>query len=203
MAISLVAVGAKITAAITNLIIAAVNAQGQTSVIPTTVTVGSGTGTVGAAGKVTFSAASTVSVNGCFTSTYDNYVIRLEVSGVSAQVLNLRMRAAGTDDSGSVYIGGFQNNASTTPSYSFATATSLPVGRVNNSTTAVSTNEYTFSGPNLARTTSVLTRATDIVVWTVGGGTVNTTTQYDGFTIIPAVASNLTGTIRIYGYNNN
>ena len=99
MALSLATVGAKITATFMNLIIAQVNAQGYTAVIPTSV---AGTGvTLGAAGKVTFSASTAVSVNGCFTSTYDNYLIVVDISATSANSIpQFRLRLAGTDASG-------------------------------------------------------------------------------------------------------
>ena len=59
MAISLVAIGAKVTAYIANLIISVVNQQGYTQVIPTSV---SGTGvTLGTYGKVALSTSTGLS----------------------------------------------------------------------------------------------------------------------------------------------
>jgi hypothetical protein len=46
---------------------------GLTQIIPTSVSVGSGSGTVSAGGAVTFSGATSISLNGAFTSTYQNY----------------------------------------------------------------------------------------------------------------------------------
>ena len=51
------------------------NQPGMKLVVPSSVAVGSGSGSVATQGTVTFSGASSVSINGCFSSTYDNYRI--------------------------------------------------------------------------------------------------------------------------------
>jgi len=96
MAISLVAIGAKITAYLANLLIGAVNAQQGTVVVPTSAT---GTGvTLSTSGQVAFSGASTINVNGCFTSTYDMYRIDFYAPTTSTSLnLTLVLRAAGTN----------------------------------------------------------------------------------------------------------
>jgi hypothetical protein len=48
---------------------------GLAKIVPSSVAVGSGTGSSDTTGKVTFSGASTVSLNGVFTSSYRNYKI--------------------------------------------------------------------------------------------------------------------------------
>lgn len=206
MAISLVAVGAKITAAITNSIIGVVNAQGLTSVIPTSVA-GSGV-SVGAAGKVTFTAATSVSVNGCFTSTYDNYRIMLEVPTVSATVtLTANLRSAGADTTAANYdLEVLQGTSSTAAAAQAAAGASWSV----NGGVTGTVHDITFElkRPALALPTygtlfSMVTQNPQTAPGVaVRGLSHRLSTAYDGFTITPT-GGTITGTIRIYGYNNN
>ena len=65
--------------------------------VPTSVAVGSGTGTANAAGQVTFTGASSVQLNGVFTTTYDNYKIVLNITAISStDVLQFRFGTSGT-----------------------------------------------------------------------------------------------------------
>ena len=52
---------------------------GLAKIVPSSVAVGSGTGSANSLGTVTFSGASSVSLNGCFSSTYDNYRLMLNI----------------------------------------------------------------------------------------------------------------------------
>jgi len=206
MAISLVAVGAKITAAITNAIIGAVNAQGLTSVIPTSV---AGTGvSVGAAGKVTLTAATSASVNGCFTSTYDQYLIAFDIPTIAtAANLQLRLRAAGTDLSTATYVyGGTTNNTTATGVGSNGTTTAFyltrdPVG------SASASGEVLLFSPQLTVAKRLLSKfATANATYVTGdtvGGYQGSTASHDGFTLMNDGGVAMTGTIRIYGRNNN
>lgn len=207
MAISLVAVGAKITAAITNAIIGVVNAQGLTSVIPTSVA-GSGV-SVGAAGKVTFTTASAVSVNGCFTSTYDNYLIVFDFTTSGAAGLNVTLRLSGTDATTA-----YDSQRATAINATAAAAQSLA------STSWVGSGGLGITGARhigrLQLYKPAIATATGGEIW--NGVTANpmttssglyqgflqhqTATAYDGFTFTPGTGT-ITGSLRIYGYNNN
>jgi hypothetical protein len=80
------------------------NAPGMKLIVPSSVAVGSGSGSIATQGTVTFSGASSISLNGCFSSTYDNYQIVISIDANSAISDNyLRMRASGTDNSESQY----------------------------------------------------------------------------------------------------
>lgn len=205
MAISLVAVGAKITAAITNAIIGVVNAQGLTSVIPTSV---AGTGvSVGAAGKVTFTAATAVSVNGCFTSTYDNYRVVIEVPTVSATVtLTGVLRAAGTDATAANYdLEVLQGTSATAAAAQAAAAASWGLnggvtGTIHDITLEI--KKPFVAAPTYGTAFSMVTQNPQTAPGVaVRGISHRLSTSYDGFTITPT-GGTITGTIRIYGYNN-
>jgi len=205
MALSLVAVGAKITAAITNAIIGVVNAQGLTSVIPTGV-VGSGV-SVGASGKVTFTGASSISVKGCFTSTYDNYLVIIDQdSATSPGAMTIQYTVAGT-----ATVTGYDGEEITainatpgaTPvvnaaSIAITNTTTLGVAelRVRSPFRAVATLCLAdFFSTNNPGTAAALTKFNY-------GFSQRATTQFDGF-LLTVSAGTATGSIRVYGFNNN
>ena len=150
-----------------------------------------------------FSAVSSLSVNGCFTSTYQNYRILISAVSSTSVSASMRLRAAGTDDTGSNYKHG---------RYYVGAATSLTAGSVNNSTTT--------SWPILVMNDSSIVTGSSIDLFSpqkttqsaahvqMGGNFLDLyglshtqTTAYDGFTII-LNQGNITGTIRIYGYKD-
>lgn len=175
---------------------ARVNA-GLVPVIPT-----SSSSSVSSAGVVTFSAASSVSVNGCFTSAFTHYKVIVEVASRSASSFTtLKLRASGTDLStgydlvrtvatGSVAATQLANNGD------------IPLGSGN-----FPKQDYTIEvrQPQQARQSGVSARVGEIntaaapTLTTIDGST-RSTSAYDGFTI-SAASGTMTGTLRIYGYN--
>ena len=74
------------------------SAGGLAAIVPTSVTLGSGSSTTSANGTVTFSGASAVALNGVFSATYDTYRILLKVNSASGTAnVAWRLRAAGVD----------------------------------------------------------------------------------------------------------
>ena len=185
--------------------------SGLNQVIPTSVAVGSGSGSVDANGTVTFSGASSISLNGCFTSTYENYRILFMGTCATSNQLDLftRLRASGTDASGSTdyrffitrntYANGAANQASTG-------ASTMQGGTISN----LNNNYLTFeaSAPFSATNTTFLSYGTckgggsspSGYAW-VGGGMHTLNTSYDGITFY-GNGENISGTIRVYGYRN-
>jgi hypothetical protein len=205
MALSLATIGAKITAAFVNLIIAVVNQQGLTGIIPTSATAVSGTATLGAAGKVTFSAATTVSLNGCFTSAYENYAIILTTTAVSAAVdINVRLRLAGTDNttaSSYTYVRGYDLTSART--VATPAAGTLWVCGAISTNYQTRTEEITLFGPALAVVTTGRGKGMSGSTLTASdyGWYHNQTVAYDGITFYPT-SGTMTGTVRVYGWNN-
>jgi hypothetical protein len=76
---------------------------GLAKIVPSSVAVGSGTGSASTTGLVTFSAVSSVSLNNVFTSTYSNYRIMIDFTSSTGNNLTLRMRTSGTDGTTSEY----------------------------------------------------------------------------------------------------
>lgn len=202
MAISLVTIGSKITAYITNLIISAVNRQQGSVMIPTSV---AGTGvTVATNGKVSFTTATTVSINGCFTSEFDTYRVVVDISATStSNGGGIRMRLAGTDNSGATsYLGRQSYGTSSTWATAAYATSSFPYA-------AVAATEhfiiFDINAPALARPTRLQLvgsafAGTTATAETFINGKHNVSTAYDGFSLIPSTG-NITGSLVIYGYN--
>ena len=176
------------------------NVGGLNLVVPTSVT----GGTLATNGAITFSASSGVSVNGCFNTTYDNYrmILNITSKGTTANT-NFRFRVGGTDNTASSYNWTASYYLASNNFQSYRT-TSASLAQVWNS---IGQDKEQASmeiyGPNLAATTAASISGSH------GAGDINwngslghsTSTQFDGFTIYPSTGT-LTGTIRIYGYNN-
>jgi len=149
------------------------------------------------------SAVSSVSIDNCFTSTYRNYVIHFDATISTLTNITFRLRASGSDDSGSNYqlqeltangssvSGGrslqtqwFVGYADTDPTAGF-----LYLFRPQLAEKTIGFGEYTGEAASGSQTLQK----------TVLGHT--QTTSYDGFSLI-ALAGNLTGQIYVYGYDN-
>lgn len=167
-------------------------------IVPTSVA-GSGV-SVSASGKVTFTAATTINVNGCFTSSYDNYlvVIRHALNSGSDSV-SLRLRLSGTDASGSDYTRQTLLANSTTVSGGRVTTTLWRSADTNSSPRCGS--HFYFYGPALSQPTafrSVNVSGESGALLGDYAATHGLSTAYDGFTWYVA-SGNLTGALTIYG----
>ena len=153
-----------------------------------------------------FSAVSSVSVNSCFTSTYDNYALIVHATIPSSETdAYLRLRASGSDASGSNYI--FFNQASgangTGYNQNSTGTTQLTAGRLGSGGTG-SLFVNIFRPHDAVQTAfqsqNVANGSTTVFVQS-GGGLHSLNTSYDGFTFYPA-SSTFTGTLRLYGYRD-
>ena len=166
-------------------------------IVPSSVA-GSGVSLSGA--KVTFTAATSVSVNGCFSSTYDNYLIVIRNVGTADTGIRYRMRLSGTDASGTDYAMQFLTASSTTVSGS--RTTSQAQGFVAETSNGNYNGHHAyFYGPALAQPTAL--RSVSVVGLsgaTIGdrAGTHSLSTAYDGFTLSVS-SGNITGALTIYG----
>lgn len=151
---------------------------------------------------VTFTGVTSVSLNGCFTSSYTNYRVLVKYTAIttSNQIVNMRLRLAGTDLSSATYHNQRIVGSSTTVSASRSTGLTFFEGTQVH-TTEGAYHEWEISAPALAQRTHYLFRGIVGVNTTLDGyGGANTNaTAYDGFSLI-AVANNVTGTVSVYGY---
>jgi hypothetical protein len=154
--------------------------------------------------ETAFTAAASVSVNNCFTSTYTNYKLVLNLTAASNSI-GFRLRASSTDSITAYY-------SVTMEMYSSNSA-------IKDVAVQQNTTSYTIAGdvsqtmteifnPQLAQRTALATHG---AMWepttprvqtnqTNAKGMHNVATAYDGFTIFPTTGSSMTGTYTLYGY---
>lgn len=152
-----------------------------------------------------FSAVSSVSVNNCFTTTYDNYRMELRVLPSAPNIVTyMRLRSSGVDNTTSNY-------------YTFCRS----VSQSGDGTYRVNGNSYFDLGPansgagnsvsmdicnpkmSLVTNCSTTTTGYGSEAFSVFGGLYfSLGSQFDGVTIFPA-SGTASGTIRIYGYRNS
>ncbi len=149
----------------------------------------------------TFTTQSAISVNNCFTATYDNYLLLMAVVGSTSSSINIRMRVGGVDATTN-YRWQVLNAAGasvTAASVSAQTSYSGP-----DTGTDKSTVEMLLFDPAKASATNIHQRsiARTVPTYYQNVGQHTTATAYDGYTL--AVASGtITGTARLYGYKNS
>jgi hypothetical protein len=179
-------------------------ATGLNKIIPSSVAVGSGTGTVGATGTVTFSGASTVSLNDVFSATYKNYLVQFNMSGSTTNTdVAMRLRVSGADNSSTNYTRSTIFQSSATVTGQRLTGQTLWDGIAEVATGVQSASQVTIFNPFATEYTSVLQHEAAVVngnitqsIRTFG---TDVTTSYTGFTII-AGSGTITGTVSVYGY---
>lgn len=173
-------------------------------IVPTSVAAtGAGSSaSVSATGKVTFTSAETLTIEGCFSSTYDNYlfVMRSTHSVSTNSDVNARLRVSGSDASGSNY----------TDQYILADGTTVAAARETSetsfrfsvtSTTHSGSHTYLY-GPNLAQPTAarlVSAQGTSSARIVDNAATHSLSTSYTGITLITFIAGSITGALTIYG----
>jgi hypothetical protein len=123
-------------------------------------------------------------------------------ASVDTAGIQMRLRAAGSDATGSNYQRGVNIiTSSTGPSRFYESTTFFGLGGVGNDTHAV---EALIAKPQKAEVTSVIglnVNGSGTFQLMVHGGNHLLTTAYDGFTLLVA-SGNFTGTVRVYGYKD-
>lgn len=175
-------------------------ASGLKPIVPSSVAIGSGSSSVSALGAVSFTGASSVSLNGVFSSTYKNYQIVFTGSSPGGlNSLNIRWRVNNSDDSGSNYtrqglvadstsVNGFRALLTYAESGTIDTYQRTIITNVSSPFDTSPTTNNTFWGDS---TTSAR------LVWFTNYHGLST--SYTGFTAYPS-SSTMTGTISVYGY---
>ena len=180
---------------------AVVKGAGMDLITPTSV---AGSGVTLSGGEVTFSAATAVSLNGCFTSSYQNYRVVMSLTANSAGgQLQARLRAAGTDTSTSTYKYIYGRNASTVNDAAGGTTTFWFV-TYSDGTTASHGSMDIFranSSGNAGMRGQTYANDTVGILYNIGG-LCTQATAHDGLTLFPS-AGNITGTVRVYGLRNS
>lgn len=164
--------------------------------------------------STSYSGATSANFNNVFNSGFRNYKVMIDPVTLSANntgsYFYLRLRASGTDSSAANYI---YNNYGWSASGS-ASPTGIGWGEYLGNTFTLGHNYYggftmslDFYRPYVADSTVItgtgMTNNAAIPYSSTFSGTHTAATIYDGFTIYPSSAVNISGTIRVYGYRDS
>jgi hypothetical protein len=156
---------------------------------------------VRAAGGVEFATATSLSLNGVFTAAYDDYmvVVRFSHASTNSNII-YRLRAAGTDATGSNYTYQLLQAASTTITGERSTTTAGYFADGSNTQrdgfTAYLYGPY-LAQPTASRGISASGRSSAQIV--DFATTHSLSTAYDGVTIYPQQAGGFSGLVTVYG----
>ena len=152
----------------------------------------------------TASASSTVSINNCFISAYDNYLVMMTFVMSGSNVLNMRLRVSGTDAITNYRWQTINANGASVGAAASSAQTSFSVGDAG---TDKSTAQIYVFDPFKAEATNIHHRAMARTVPTyyTNLGQHTTATAYDGITFLASAGTFTTPTngIRVYGYKNS
>lgn len=175
---------------------------GLTPIIPTSVSVSSGSATVSANGTVTFTSAANINLAGVFTSAYKHYQIVADINSTAAADTHAWFSNSGTSVT-TGYYGMSQYSV-----YNLTTFTSAG-GRTNGNGMylgySAGASYFSNINMNVWRTSSYV--QLDYVNYsrsfggTFYGGYGTDATNADGFKISAANSAVYTGTMTVYGFN--
>lgn len=175
--------------------------MGLSLITPTSIAVTGGSGSISSSGNVSFTSASAISLNGVFSSTYNDYKIFYKVSPSVSNAQSITLRQSGSDSIVS-YNGSYVNW--------FSNSTSVGNNQINNASFFRTeshqdgVNVFDLISPYLEeRTKLVGTRTSWETSRSVQGlvlGMHNVLSSYDGITFAPVGGGVITGSIQVYGY---
>ena len=178
---------------------------GMVLLTPTSIAYTGTSASIGTNGSVEFTAVSSLSLNGVFDATYDNYMIVLKslYSTTGGDFIDFRLRASGTDNTtASSYVTQYLDANSTTVSGARVTSNLGYFGYARGTAGGLIGGEtgYVY-GPYLAQPTAwrvVDTSPLSDAFIRDTAGTHNQSASYDGATF--SVASNsISGSLSVYG----
>lgn len=165
------------------------------------------TGALVLTGSADFTTSSAVNINNCFSATYLNYLVLINITAVSATDcdMSVRLRVGGVDNSSSNYYNNVLfNNGSSVAGYRPAVATSWDFGNMASSKATQLAFQGTFLDPFSSITTKVLSQSNR---WNSSDNNQATmvnehrvASSFDGVSFIPT-SGTISGKIRIYGYS--
>jgi hypothetical protein len=176
------------------------NPTGLELITPTSV---AGTGVSLSGATVAFTAASAASINGCFSTLYQNYKIEISITTSGQVLLQYRFRTSGTDNQTSNYSN--QTLVADSSTVIGARSTSQTIGDLGQMVlTDLSFFDITVYSPFDTAKTGMLVQNGSFVGEAYMRNQVNVmkaSTSFDGISLIP-VSGTITGTARVYGYRN-
>lgn len=175
--------------------------NGMILVTPSSVNHTGTSATINASGSVSFTACSVLSLNGVFSSAYDNYIIDVRHTASSTTQLFYRLRASGADNStANSYVYQYIQADGATVNGARTTADAGWCGY--GGSTQREGHQIFVYGPNLAQPTalrSVSALGLSSARILDNASTHNQSTAYDGITIYPNSPQTWSGLIKVYG----
>lgn len=173
---------------------------------PAIVVAGSGSQTAAIVGQgsVEFANATSLSLNGVFTSAYDNYMIVMRHKGSTLQAVWARMRASEIDNTTANSYTMQRILATSTTVSGERSTTNLAFAAAASATQQDGFTMYLY-GPNLAQPTaarSVTVYGEDSARIFDCAWTHNQSTAYDGITLAMNLSGSFSGLISVYGLVN-
>jgi hypothetical protein len=174
---------------------------GMVLLTPTSIAHAGTSASIGANGQVTFTAVTSLSLNGVFTADFDNYVVSMRANaGTGSEAFFVRLRTSGTSASGTNYTTQeIHVYASTVTAQRYTSATSMRFAPLSGTLRSGSTG--TFYGPYLAQPTALrsvnITGDNNAEIYDYAA-THSLSTSYDGVEFI-ASGSSMTGALQVYG----
>lgn len=179
--------------------------SGMVLIRPSSIAFSGVTASITVNGSVSFSAVDSLSLNGVFTSAYDNYMIVVRAnSSNDSTAIYYRLRTSGTDASGSNYTNQQLFVTSTTVSAGRTAETFGRIGAISSTTYDRGGYGANIYGPCLAQPTALRSFTTTGYSSTHTrniddyGSTHSLSTSYDGVTLYPS-QGNFTGLVSVYG----
>ena len=179
---------------------------GLVPIVPTSVTVSSGTASVATDGTVTFSGASGISIDGVFGTSFRNYRMMSDVTSVNNAIYLWQGRVGSTTTtSANYYYNELYASAGSVGASGAGPSGGVTNGRVGymeaGTFTSLSVDIYS---PNIASHTQTFSTqgrlsgtGTPVLVNNMGG--CQLTSQFTGFYLSPS-AGTFSGTLKFYGY---
>jgi hypothetical protein len=179
-------------------------ASGFVPITPTSISVGSGSASSAGNGQVTFTTVGTnLSLNGVFSSTYDNYVLVYQGTHSTAANMTVRFRASGTDTTTSYYwnlVDYYSNNVlvdynsgNNVTSIALNDNAIVETGFVFDIVNPFAAKKTLLSGEYNNWQTSTVRAQPGLNFATHSG-----TTAFDGITFLPSTGT-ISGTVSVYG----
>ena len=175
---------------------------GMVLLTPTSIAHSGTSASIGANGQVTFTAVTSLSLNGVFSATYDNYVIAYQAVSSTNTNFDIRFRVSGSDNStANSYVVERLDATSTTVEAARTTSNIANLSSIGSSGRSGGT--VALYGPFLTQPTAFRT----VTPYNENGnaylidaaGTHNQSTSYDGFTLTTTSPRTITGTLTVYG----
>ena len=158
--------------------------------------------------NATATSAASITINNCFSATYDNYLIMYNGNGASANtVLNAALTSGGSAAAGNYYYAFMGlSSAGTTSNLLASPATNLAVTDL----AGAEPNQISFAmqvhKPFLARHTTfeVISSNSNGSLYTgrSGAGLHYVSSSYDGIIFGPPAPQTFSGNFKVYGYRN-